>query len=325
MTRVLAICGGVGGAKLALGLSHVLPPADLTVAVNTGDDFEHLGLSISPDVDTVIYTLAGLANPQQGWGLAGETWGFMDALRQLGGEDWFQLGDRDLAMHIERTRRLAGGEPLGAVMADLAARLGVGPRIVPMSDARVRTVLETDEGTLAFQRYFVGRRAEPQVRAIRYDGAENAPPAEALLAALAAPELEAVVICPSNPWLSIAPMLAMPALRAALTQTAAPVVAVSPVIAGKAVKGPTAKLMGELGLPVTATTVAQWYGNLLDGFVLDAEDAGLAPEIGAPEIGAQDIGKGGLAVEVAPTLMRSLDDKCALAARVLDFAARLRD
>lgn len=320
MTRVLAICGGVGGAKLALGLSHVLPPADLTVAVNTGDDFEHLGLSISPDVDTVIYTLAGLANPQQGWGLAGETWGFMEALRQLGGEDWFQLGDRDLAMHIERTRRLAAGEPLSAVMADLAARLGVGPLIVPMSDARVRTVLETDEGTLAFQGYFVGRRAEPQVRAIRYDGAKNAPPAEALLAALAGPELEAVVICPSNPWLSIAPMLAMPALRAALAQTATPVVAVSPVIGGKAVKGPTAKLMGELGLPVTATTVAQWYGDLLDGFVLDAEDAALAGEIGA-----EDIGKGGLAVEVAPTLMRSLDDKCALAARVLDFAARLRD
>lgn len=320
MTRIVAICGGVGGAKLALGLSRALPPEDLMVSVNTGDDFEHLGLSISPDVDTVVYTLAGLANPQLGWGLAGETWGFMEALRSLGGEDWFQLGDRDLAMHVERTRRLAAGEPLGEVMADLAARLGVGPRIVPMSDERVRTVLETDEGTLAFQRYFVGRRAEPQVRAIRYDGADSARPAEALLTALASPDLEAVVICPSNPWLSIAPMLAMPALRAALAQTAAPVVAVSPVIAGKAVKGPTAKLMGELGLPVTATTVARWYGDLLDGFVLDAEDAGLAAEIGTSEIG-----EGGLAVDIAPTLMRSLEDKCALAARVLDFAARLRD
>ena len=314
--RVVAICGGVGGAKLALGLSHVLPAQDLAIVVNTGDDFQHLGLSISPDVDTVTYTLAGLANAELGWGLAGETWGFMEALRRLGGEDWFQLGDRDLATHVERTRRLADGERLTAITRDFAARLGIGPAILPMSDDPVRTVLETDEGTLPFQRYFVGRRAEPRVSAIRFEGADTARPTPELLAALASPRLEAVVVCPSNPWLSIAPILAVPSFRDALKQAGkqkrAPVVAVSPVIAGKAVKGPTAKLMAELGLPVTAATVAQWYGDLIDGFLLDAEDAALSGEIA----------RNGLAVEAAPTLMLSLDDKVALAARVLDFARR---
>ena len=313
-TRVLALCGGVGGAKLALGLSHVVPPEALTIAVNTGDDFEHLGLMISPDVDTVTYTLAGLSNTELGWGLAGETWGFMSALKRLGGEDWFQLGDHDLATHIERTRRLKAGESLSAITADLAKRMGVGPAIVPMSDDPVRTVLDTDEGTLAFQRYFVGRRAEPRVTAIRYEGAATARPAPALLAALKDPALEAVIVCPSNPWLSIAPLLAMPELRAALHECAAPVVAVSPVIAGKAVKGPTAKLMAELGLPVTAHTVAAWYADWLDGFLLDAEDAALATEIS--ELG--------LAVDSAPSLMQPLEHKVALARRCLEFARRLK-
>lgn len=331
-SRVLALCGGVGGAKLALGLSHVVPPENLTIAVNTGDDFEHLGLMISPDVDTVTYTLAGLSNTELGWGLAGETWNFMAALKRLGGEDWFNLGDHDLATHIERTRRLAAGETLSAITADIARRLGANrpdgmPAIVPMSDDPVRTVLDTDEGTLAFQRYFVGRRAEPRVAAIRYDGAETARPAPALLAALQDPALGAVIVCPSNPWLSIAPLLAIPALRAALQECAAPVVAVSPVIAGRAVKGPTAKLMAELGLPVTARTVAAWYGaarsgsgsesgsgGWLDGFLLDAEDAALTTEIS--ELG--------LAVDSAPSLMQSLEDKVALASRCLEFAQRLK-
>ena len=325
--RVLALCGGVGGAKLALGLSHVVPPEHLTIAVNTGDDFEHLGLLVSPDVDTVTYTLAGLSNTELGWGLAGETWGFMAALKRLGGEDWFNLGDHDLATHIERTRRLAAGETLSAITADIARRLGVAPKIVPMSDDPVRTVLDTDEGTLAFQRYFVGRRAEPRVTAIRYEGAETARPAPALLAALSDPALGAVIVCPSNPWLSIAPLLAIPQLRAALQACAAPIVAVSPVIAGKAVKGPTAKLMAELGLPVTAHTVAAWYGarnsagpglkhrgsGWLDGFLLDAEDAALTTEIS--ELG--------LAVDSAPSLMQTLEHKVALARRCLEFARRL--
>lgn len=312
--RVLALCGGVGGAKLALGLAQIVPPDELAIVVNTGDDFAHLGLAVSPDIDTVAYTLAGLADAERGWGLAGESWAFMDALGRLGGETWFNLGDRDLATHVERTRLLGEGATLSAVTAALAARLGVAPALWPMSDDPVRTVLETDEGVLDFQRYFVGRRAEPRVSAIRYEGAEAARPSAAALAALAAPGLELVVVCPSNPWLSIAPLLAMPAFRAALSATAAPVVAVAPIIAGAAVKGPTAKLMGELGLPVTATAVADWYGDLVDRWLLDEADAALAPALAARR----------RQVALAPTLMRTLDDKVALARRVLAAGREMR-
>lgn len=309
---VLALCGGVGGAKLALGLAQVVPAEELTIVVNTGDDFTHLGLHISPDVDTVTYTLAGLANVEFGWGLEGESWAFMDQLAKIGGETWFRLGDRDLALHVERTRRLAAGESLSAITADIARRLGVGPRIRPMSDDPVRTIVETADGTLAFQDYFVRRQAAPAVRAIRYEWAARARPDEATLAALADPALEAVVICPSNPWLSVAPLLAMSALRRALEETAAPVVAVAPIVGGRAIKGPTAKLMAELGLAVDAASVASFYGNLLDGYVLDAEDAGLADAIGGPR------------TDVAATVMQTLADKEALARHVLDFARRLR-
>lgn len=312
--RVLALCGGVGGAKLALGLTHAVPAQDLAIVVNTGDDFEHLGLAISPDVDTVTYTLAGLSNPELGWGLAGETWAFMDQLRRLGGEDWFQLGDRDLALHVERTRRLNAGESLSAITADVARRLGVSCTLWPMSDDPVRTVLETDEGTLPFQRYFVGRRAEPVVRSIAYQGADSAQPNSHALAALRDPALEAVIICPSNPWLSVAPLLAMPDLRAALAETTAPVIAVSPIVGGMAIKGPTAKLMAELGLPVTAAQVARFYDGLIDGYVLDETDRDLAEAIGGQ----------GLATAVMPTVMRDLASKQALAEGVLAFARSLR-
>ncbi len=312
--RVLALCGGIGGAKLALGLSHILPPEDLAILVNTGDDFEHLGLTVSPDVDTVTYTLAGLNNTELGWGLAGETWAFMDQLRKLGGEDWFNLGDRDLALHVERTRRLNAGESLSAIAADVARKLGVAPALWPMADDPVRTVLETDEGTLAFQRYFVGRRAESAVRAIAYRGAETARPNADAMAALADPALEAVIVCPSNPWLSIAPLLAMPALRDALATTAAPVIAVSPIVGGQAIKGPTAKLMAELGLPVTASAVAEFYTGIADGYVLDETDRALESEIAAL----------GMAADVQPTVMHDLATKTALARAVLTFAERLR-
>lgn len=312
--RVLALCGGVGGAKLALGLTHAVPAQDLAIVVNTGDDFEHLGLAISPDVDTVTYTLAGLSNPELGWGLAGETWAFMDQLRRLGGEDWFQLGDRDLALHVERTRRRNAGESLSAITADVAQRLGVSCTLWPMSDDPVRTVLETDEGTLPFQRYFVGRRAEPVVRSIAYQGADSAQPNSHALAALRDPSLEAVIICPSNPWLSVAPLLAMPDLRAALAETSTPVIAVSPIVGGMAIKGPTAKLMAELGLPVTAAQVARFYDGLIDGYVLDETDRDLAEAIGGQ----------GLATAVMPTVMRDLASKQALAEGVLAFARSLR-
>ena len=255
--RVVALSGGVGGAKLALGLSRIMPPERLMVVANTGDDFEHLGLSISPDLDTMLYVLAGLDNPETGWGRRGETWTFMAALEALGGETWFRLGDGDLATHVERTRRLEAGETLSAIMADFARRLGIGARIVPMSDDPVRTRLDTGEGWLDLQDYFVRRRAEPAVRAVEFAGAATARPQPDILAALADPELRAVVICPSNPLISIGPILALPALRQALAACAAPVIAVTPLIAGRAVKGPTAKMMRELGLGATDAAVAR--------------------------------------------------------------------
>ncbi len=312
--RVLALCGGIGGAKLALGLSRILPPDELAIVVNTGDDFEHLGLSISPDVDTVVYTLAGINNTELGWGLAGETWAFMDQLAKLGGEDWFRLGDRDLALHVERTRRLQAGESLTAITADVKHRLGVGPAILPMSDDPVRTIVETDEGVLPFQRYFVGRRAEPKVRALRYEGADRARPNSQVMAALEDPALEAVILCPSNPWLSVAPLLAMPQLAAALRATQAPVIAVSPIVGGQALKGPTAKLMLELGLPASAVSVARYYAGLIDGFVLDTVDAHLAGALQDDRI----------ALDVLPTVMTDLATRKALARGVLAFAKRLR-
>lgn len=306
---VLALSGGIGGAKLALGLSRVLPPGALSVVANTGDDFEHLGLNISPDLDTLLYTLAGLANRQTGWGRRGESWNFMKALESLGGESWFRLGDGDLAIHVERTRRLAGGESLGRITDDFRRRLGICTRLLPMSEDRVRTRLLTEAGWLDFQDYFVRRRAEPAVREIAYDGAEAAHPHPDFLAALGDAALRLVVICPSNPYLSIAPILALPGLRAALAACRAPVVAVSPIIGGRAVKGPTGKIMAELGLVPEAATIARHYRGLIDLFVADEADAGSLGEVGVP-------------VRFAETLMTSLADREALARAVLRAADR---
>lgn len=300
---IVAFSGGIGGAKLALGLSRVLPPSELLVVANVGDDFEHLGLAISPDLDTLTYTLAGLDNPELGWGRRDETWSFMETLASLGGETWFRLGDRDLALHVERTRRLRGGETLSAITADVCRRLGVGPRIVPASDDPVRTMVRTDAGWVGFQDWFVRQRAGPAVRALRFAGADQARPHPALLEALH--RAEAVVICPSNPFISIDPMLAVPRVREALMASTAPVAAVSPIIGGRAVKGPTAKMMAELGLAVSARAVAAYYGPLLDLYVADTKDAE---------------GLDGLPVRVlpAPVLMNSLADKMTLARVVLD-------
>ena len=317
---ILALAGGVGGAKLAAGLQAALDtPADLLTVVNTGDDFEHLGLSICPDLDTVMYTLSGRANPETGWGLAGETWHFLEALAALGGEDWFRLGDRDLATHVERTRRLRAGETLSEVTSHLAARLGVPSRIAPMSDDPVRTVVETPDGDLPFQEYFVRRRCEPAVRGLRFEGAPEARMSAAFEAALADPTLDAVVVCPSNPYLSVDPILAIPGVRAALAGCAAPVVAVSPIVGGRAIKGPAAKIMEELGVEVSAATVADRYRDLLDGFVLDETDRALAAAIESADMGA------GLCVQVEQTVMRSGEDRARLAVRVLEFARLLRD
>jgi LPPG:FO 2-phospho-L-lactate transferase len=308
---VVALSGGVGGAKLALGLSRVLPPEDLLIVTNTGDDFEHLGLAISPDIDTVMYTLAGVANQTLGWGRQDETWSFMETLGTVGGETWFRLGDRDLAVHVERTRRLRAGETLSAITADLCGRLGVGPRVLPMSDDPVRTRVRTDEGWIDFQDYFVRRRCEPVVHEVAFHGAEAADAHPDFLAALADPRLKAVVICPSNPFISIEPILSVPGVHAALADCAAPVIAVSPIIGGRAVKGPTAKMMTELGLTPSAGAVAKRYAGLIDGYVVDYADMDQVAAIGAK-------------VTMGQTMMTTLADREALARTVLGAAGVLR-
>ena len=277
--RYVVLSGGVGGAKFALGLSRVLRPEQLTIIANTGDDFSHLGLAISPDLDTLMYTLAGVVNEDTGWGCQDETWSCMAGLAALGAETWFRLGDRDLATHLERTRLLASGLTLTQVTRHLCARLGVAVDLLPMSDAPVRTVIDTGDGPLAFQDYFVRRRAEPAVQGLRYEGATKAPPIAALASLLTDPDLAAVFIAPSNPWLSIDPILAIPSLAAALRSTTAPVIAISPIVGGRALKGPTAKIMGELGVAVSAVEVARHYRPWLDAFIIDQVDAPSADQV----------------------------------------------
>lgn len=308
--RVLALSGGVGGAKLALGLRNIVPPGRLTVVANTGDDFEHLGLHVSPDVDTLLYTLAGLANPETGWGRGDETWTFMAALAALGGETWFRLGDGDLAVHVERTRRLRAGEPLSSIIGDFADRLGVRAAIVPMTDDRVRTRVRTSDGWLDFQRYFVEQQCRPKIMEFMYDGAATAKPHPDFVAAITDPALRAIVICPSNPFISIEPILALPGVRQALRAATAPVVAVAPIIGGEAVKGPTAKMMRELGLKVGAESVADRYGDLLDGYIVDDRDSSLVAKLRIPSIATN-------------ALMVSLADREQLAKMTLAWADKL--
>jgi len=304
--KIVALCGGIGGAKLTLGLERCFG-ADVTVIVNTGDDFEHLGLHISPDVDTVLYTLGGLSDPERGWGRADETWHFMEGLRQLGGETWFQLGDRDLAMHVERTRQLREGISPSVFTAAAAKRLGIAASIVPMSDDPVSTVVHTDEGSLPFQRYFVERRCEPVLRRVVFEKAARARASRAALAALRDPDLAAVVICPSNPFLSIDPILAIAELRDAIEHSGVPVVAVSPLIGGQAVKGPTAKIMSELSLDSSPSGIARHYAGLIDGLIVDHQDRTAASALSIP-------------VHVTATLMKSLNDKARLAKECVVFA-----
>lgn len=304
--KVAVLTGGVGGAKLVLGLVHAMPAVDVTAIVNTGDDFVHLGLSISPDIDTLLYTLSGKANMAQGWGREGESWAFMAAIRSLGGEDWFALGDGDLALHILRTARLRAGDTLSAITADHAKRWGIEARLLPMTDDRVATMLDTDEGELSFQHYFVARRCEPKVRRIRFEGDSGARPAPGVIEALHA--ADAVLIAPSNPFLSVDPLLAVPGIREALAEVAAPVVAISPLVGGKAVKGPTAKLMAELGIGIEAAAIARHYKGAIDAILVDERD----------EPGSLD-----LPSARADTLMISLEDRIRVARAALDLAASL--
>ena len=315
--NILALAGGVGGAKLAHGLAQILPPEDLTIVVNTGDDFEHLGLSISPDLDTVCYTLAGLANPETGWGRAGETWNAMTNLKRLGAPDWFNLGDSDFATHIERTRRIKAGQSLSQVTRDFCKAWGVQHTILPMSDDPVRTMVDTDEGELPFQEYFVHRHCEPRVKSFRFDGLSTASPAPGVREALES--ADAIVICPSNPWVSIDPILAI----LALTPPSAPLsrssgegpgvraVAVSPIIGGQAVKGPAAKMFSELGIEPSIQAVANHYEYLLNGIVVDSLDSNLAKQIRIPTL-------------VTNTLMRSNADRARLAQETLQFIGNIQ-
>ena len=311
---IIALAGGVGGARLAQGLVQVLGAADLTLVVNVGDDFEHLGLTICPDLDTVMYTLAGVQNPATGGGRADETWNFMETLDRLGGETWFRLGDRDLAVHVERTRRLAAGEALSAITCDFFARFGIGHTVLPATDQRLRTRVSTDAGELAFQDYFVRHRAEPVVRALHFEGGAQASPAPALAALIASGTVRGIVICPSNPWLSVDPILAVPAIAALIDEQSIPVLAVSPIIAGQAVKGPAAKIMRELGAGGDALGVVDHYGKRVGGWVIDRQDALLAPAVEAR----------GRAVRVTETLMTTPERARALAADALDLLERMR-
>ncbi len=303
--NVVALAGGVGGAKLAHGLALNLSPSELTIIVNTGDDFEHLGLNISPDLDTVMYTLAGLANPETGWGLAGETWNFLEALERLGGETWFRLGDHDLATHVERSRRLWAGATLTEVTASLCKALGVGPRILPMTDDVVQTRVQTGTGELDFQEYFVHQQCRPRVTGFRFAGLESATATDQVLAALASAGL--VVFCPSNPFVSLDPILSLPRVRESLASK--PVVAVSPIVGGRAIKGPAAKMLAELRLEVSPVAVARHYAGLLRGFVADRVDEALAPPIR----------ESGLQVLVTDTIMKTVADRARLAGEVLQF------
>lgn len=302
--NVVAIAGGVGGAKLADGLARVLAPDRLTVVVNTGDDFEHYGLRISPDLDTVCYTLAGLANPQIGWGRTGESWQAIESATALGGPLWFHLGDRDIGTHLERTRRLHLGEPLSRITADFCRAWGVRQRVLPMTDEPVATIVDTVEyGPLPFQNYFVEHLCQPRVKGFTFQGIEQSQPAPGVLEVIR--EADLVVVCPSNPWVSVAPVLGVPGVRAAVERKT--VIAVSPIIGGQAVKGPAAKMYAELGIQPSALAVAKHYGNLLSALIIDRIDQ----EFVSP------IEQTGIIPHVTDTLMVSIDDRRRLANEVI--------
>jgi LPPG:FO 2-phospho-L-lactate transferase len=308
---IVALAGGVGGAKMAHGLQEALPPGDLTVVVNTADDFALYGLHISPDLDTVMYTLAGIADPVNGWGVAGDTRNTLDAIARYGRDPWFLLGDRDFATHLLRTEQLRGGSSLSAVTDELARALGIPSDIVPMTDDRVATMIETPGGTLEFQDYFVARRQSDDVLGVAFAGVAAARAHPAALIAIR--DADAVVIAPSNPIVSVAPILAIPGFRQALDATSAPIVAVSPIVGGHALKGPAAKMLETLGHEVSALGVARFYAGLIDGFVIDEIDRDSCPAIEAL----------GLRVLATSTVMGGAEDRRRLAHECLDFAGSL--
>ena len=306
MTKILAITGGVGGAKLALGLSKVLNEDEVLFLVNTGDDFQHLGLEISPDVDSLLYALSEKNNPELGWGRKDESWNFISTLEELGEDAWFRLGDRDLALHIIRTQKLARGESIQQVTDELSAALGIRHRIAPMSQSKISTIVETPDGKLGFQEYFVREKCEPKVLNFQFQGIETAEPNPVVVSWLK--KCDGVVICPSNPYVSVDPILKVPGLKELLRSK--PVIAVSPIVGGLAIKGPAAKMMKELGVPPSPIAVSDHYGDLLSGFVLDITDGDQANDISIPSI-------------VTQTVMVTLQDRIDLAKQCVRFLEEL--
>ena len=302
MPRILAVTGGVGGAKLASGLASVLDPSDLAFAVNTGDDFEHLGLKISPDIDSLTYALAGINNTETGWGRKGESWNFLTALEELGGDTWFQLGDKDLALHLHRTNMLNEGKTLTEATEAIATKLGIRHPIIPMSDQPVSTLVNTSDGELSFQSYFVKEKCEPEVNGFRFQGIEHASLQEKLDKWIQ--ECQGIIICPSNPYVSVDPFLKLNGVKERLAEI--PTIAVSPIIGGKALKGPAAKMMKELGISSSAENVAEHYSAFIDGFVIDEADKESAKSIKIPTISTN-------------TVMLTLSDSISLAENCLGF------
>jgi LPPG:FO 2-phospho-L-lactate transferase len=303
--KIAALAGGVGGSKLVHGLAQILAPEDLTIIVNTADDFRHFGLRICPDLDTVCYTLSGQVNAKTGWGRADDTWQAMRALEEIGGPTWFRLGDLDLATHLERTRRIEGGASLSEVVAAFCKSWGVLPCVLPMTDQSVSTIVHTDEGELEFQDYFVRRGCTPQVKRFEFRGVQSAKPAPGVIEALR--ESDAIIVCPSNPWVSIAPILAIPGILQAINPDKA--VAISPIVAGSALRGPAAKMYSEMGIRPSAVAVAFHYREFVQRVVIDERDRALASEIEAL----------GQLVRVVNTIMDSVGARRRLASDVLDF------
>ena len=311
---IVALAGGVGGARLALGLAAVLRASQLTLVVNTGDDFEHLGFAISPDLDTVMYTLAGVNNTDTGWGRAHETWNFMESLAKLGGETWFRLGDNDLAVHVRRTLALKQGARLSDITRELSRCFGIKHGVLPMCESQVRTRVITGGREIAFQDYFVRLRCRPRVTGFRYAGSVRARPPLKLKSIIRSGEVRAVIICPSNPFVSVAPIFSVPEIGKWIRQRKFPVLAVSPIVGGAAIKGPAAKMMRELGCEVSPLGIARHYGDSVDGWVIDRKDADLR----------RDIEREGKRVLVADTVMSSRAKSAQLARRVVAFAQTLK-
>jgi LPPG:FO 2-phospho-L-lactate transferase len=309
--KVCALAGGVGGAKLASGLQDVLPPGDLSMVVNTADDFDLWGLHICPDLDTVMYTLAGISDPETGWGIVAESFETLNMVESYGEETWFKLGDRDLATHVLRTSRMRSGETLTEVTAGLSGALGVESAVMPMSDDPISTILETPEGRLEFQEYFVRRGQKDEVLGIELRGIENARPTERVLAAISG--ADAMVLCPSNPVVSVGPILALPGMMEVLASSSVPKVAVSPIVGGRALKGPADRMLASLGHEVSATGVARMYAGLVDGMVVDRTDEGERAGIEAL----------GIRVLVTDSVMRDAEDRTRLASETLEFGAGL--